>query len=276
MVRIDDLIILGRAVPILLKDSRKTICTAGYSEKRGFVRIYPTSYKDPLRNWDVVSIEVREDRRDSREESWQRVPSERFSTIRTLADNRAEKEHLLESISEEICTTDLNEQRRSLAIIKPQKLKTQFIEAEQDNEGKAISNSLAGFFNTIPDIKGPRIKSEFKFLPYLEYRCGSQCKTQKPHKQQLIEWGVYRWMEKHPDNIEGAWANLHINDDDWYRYLFIGNLRDQRTSWLIISVLRGKKNINLPAVNKNLARFKKKPEKGFQAELDFGKTKKER
>ena len=113
---IDDLIILGRAVPVLLKDQRKTICTTGYSHKLGFVRVYPTYYFDDIHVWDIVSIEVRKDGR----ESYKKVPNANFTMIKTIKRDARGKETLLESIYQECCTKDLNVKRRSLAIIKPQ------------------------------------------------------------------------------------------------------------------------------------------------------------
>lgn len=41
----DDVVILGEAVPDETHDGRKTICTAGYSEKHGLVRI--TLFRPP-------------------------------------------------------------------------------------------------------------------------------------------------------------------------------------------------------------------------------------
>ena len=58
----------------------------------------------------------------------------------------------------------------------------------------------------------------------------------------MLEWGGYQWIQKNPKKINQLWKNYRIFDEEWYKYFFIGNLRDQRTSWLIISILRGKKN----------------------------------
>jgi len=241
---IKDLIILGRAVPILLKDQRKTICTAGYSDELGFVRVYPTFYFDDIHVWDKVSIEVTRDSHDARNESWKKLAQSKFKKISTIKNNKKAKETLLESICQDCCTHDLNEKKRSLAIIKPQIEKCYLKEIDATEEGKLITMSLMDFFTTKKTKKRKPllVKSNFSLIPYIRYRCGNNCKTKTPHNQQVLEWGGYQWIQKNPKKINQLWKNYRIFDEEWYKYFFIGNLRDQRTSWLIISILRGKKN----------------------------------
>ncbi len=232
---IDDLIILGRAVPVLLKDQRKTICTTGYSHKLGFVRVYPTYYFDDIHVWDIVSIEVRKDSRDNRCESYKKVANAKFTKIKTIKRDTRGKETLLESIYQECCTNDLNAKRRSLAVIKPQIEGCYFKETDATEEGKLITLSLEDFFKngkskSISSKKPLHVKSNFNVIPYLEYRCCNSCNNINPHKQQVLEWGGYRWIQKNPDNIDQLWDNFRIFDDEWYKYFFIGNLRDQRNS----------------------------------------------
>ena len=143
---IKDLIILGRAVPVLLKDQRKTICTAGYSHELGFVRIFPTFYYDNIHLWDIVSIEVKKDTRDSRSESWKKLANSEFKKIGSIKNGRKEKETLLESIYQSKCTHDLNEENRSLAIIKPQIVDCNFKEVSATEDGKLVTMSLMDFF----------------------------------------------------------------------------------------------------------------------------------
>ena len=260
MVEVDDLIILGRAVPVLLKDRRRTICTAGYSEQFGFLRVYPTYYTDNLRRWDIVSIKIGIDRRNSREESWKRDSSSKFEVIDSIKNNRKGKEELLESIYEDICTKDLNENKRSLAIIKPEILKVEFAEAGTTADRGAVAQTLLDFMAQEPVKKRAplRVKRDFQYIPYISYRCGTACKTKSPHHQQVLEWGIYRWMEKNPDNVEQVWENLRITDEDYYKYFFIGNLRDRRTTWLIISILRGKKGRGLKITREKKVIYTKK------------------
>lgn len=266
---IKDLIILGRAVPVLLTDQRKTICTAGYSHELGFVRIYPTFYYDDINRWDIVSIEVKKETHDSRSESWKKLAVSKFKKIGTLKNDKKEKETLLESICQNKCTHDLNEEKRSLAIIKPQIVDCHFKEVSATEEGSLFVMSLMDFF--APSIKSKRkplkVKSSFNVIPYIRYICGDNCKTQTPHNQQVLEWGGYQWIQKNPDKIDQVWENFRIFDKEWYKYFFIGNLRDQRTSWLIISILRGKKNEGIEKENGKILYQSKKESKIKQKKL---------
>lgn len=266
---IKDLIILGRAVPVLLKDQRKTICTAGYSHDLGFVRIYPTFYYDNIHQWDVVSIEVKKETRDSRGESWKKLADSKFKKIGTLKSDKKAKETLLESICQNICTHDLNEEKRSLAIIKPQIIECHFKEFSATEDGKLVTMSLMDFFTNKKKKKRKplQVKSNFNVIPYVRYRCCDNCKTQKPHIQQVIEWGGYQWIQKNPDKINQVWENFRIFDEEWYKYFFIGNLRDQRTSWLIINILRGKKNEGIEKENGKILYQVKKEGKVKQTKL---------
>ena len=65
---IDDMIVLGRAVPEHLRNGRVTVCTAGYSKKLGFVRVFPTTAYMPLNNWNIVKMAVERDAIDTRRE----------------------------------------------------------------------------------------------------------------------------------------------------------------------------------------------------------------
>ncbi len=266
---IKDLIILGRAVPVLLKDQRKTICTAGYSHELGFVRIYPTFYYENIHLWDIVSIDVKKDTRDSRSESWKKLADSEFKKIGTLKNDREEKETLLESIYQNKCTHDLNEENRSLAIIKPQIVDCNFKEVSATEDGKLVTMSLMDFFTNKKKTnrKPLLVKTNFDVIPYIRYRCCVNCRTKAPHNQQILEWGGYQWIQKHPDEKEQLWENYRIFDEEWYKYFFIGNLRDQRTTWLIINILRGKKNEGIERENGKILYQSKEESKITQKKL---------
>ena len=271
MLEIDDLVILGRAVPVLLKDNRRTICTAGYSEKFGLVRVYPTYYTDNLHQWDVVSIKAEIDKRDSRDESWERDRSTQFEVAGSISQDKKNKETLLQSICEDICTKDLNQEKVSLAVIKPEILNFEFIEPKNTDDKGVLAQTLLDFWENkiVEKISPVKVKSDFPNIPYIDFRCGSSCKVKNPHHQQVLEWGIYRWMENHPDNIDQVWDNLRLRNNDYYKYFLIGNLRDRRTTWLIISILRGKKNIDMkPSVKKKVRYRKNEILKDKQTKLD--------
>ena len=145
-----------------------------------------------------------------------------------------------------------------------------FKELTDTEDGELDTMSLMEFFSPTIEKKKRKplqVKSNFNVIPYIRYKCSDNCKTQKPHNQQVLEWGGYQWMQKHPDNIDQVWQNFRISDEEWYKYFFIGNLRDQRTSWLIISILRGKKNEGIVKENGKILYQSKKESKKKQKKL---------
>jgi len=66
----DDLVVLGNAVPDEISDHRKTVCTAGYSPKHGLIRVYPVPPGTSMKRWHVVEISLERNPQDTRVESW--------------------------------------------------------------------------------------------------------------------------------------------------------------------------------------------------------------
>ena len=69
-IEIDDLLVLGNAVPDIISDYRISVCTAGYSKKHGLVRVYPVRPDSPMQRWNIVSVLLERNPKDTRQESW--------------------------------------------------------------------------------------------------------------------------------------------------------------------------------------------------------------
>ena len=247
---IDDLIILGRACPEPLKDGRITVCLGGYSHKLGFVRIYPTKTDMPWNRWDIVSVEVEKDSRDTRAESWKIAGSKRdwdnlTKKVKVVGHyDRSNWTNLVSNLADE-CVHDINAEKRSLGIVKPTIIKRYF--AHNPHYGQLFQPLLPGFAETTS------VKRDFEYEPRVKYQC-SNCKIKNPHDQQILEWGFYEWIRKYPDLREQVWENAKFNSNDHDLYFFVGNQLRYRTSFLVISVLRVPKDghVQLP-----LAPYKK-------------------
>lgn len=230
---IDDLIILGRACPEHIKDGRTTVCTAGYSDKLGFVRVYPTTLRMPWKTWDIVKVPVERNPRDNREESWKIQGSksewEKLHTKIEIVGNlkKRDRGQLISNLVDG-CIVDINNNRGSLGIIKPT-IKQCFF-AEQKNYDKTIQTDLLGF-------KLPKVKGQYSIQPRIKYRC-SNCKSKKDHDQQVLEWGFYEWFRKNPDNPDQVWKNARMDSNKSEKYFFVGNHFRHRKSFFIISILR--------------------------------------
>jgi hypothetical protein len=234
-----DLVILGRACPEPLKDGRVTVCLGGWSETWGFVRVYPTRPKTDWKRWDVVEIEVEENERDSRDESWKIVGSkDEWDTLHEKikvvgrVDSGVERRNIIGNLTDP-CVNSINEQKRSLGIIDPAEILRLYF-AENPNYGEMFQMGLPGL-TELDDVK---VKRDFPNEPRIRYQC-PDCQTQQGyHDQQILEWGFYEWLRKNPDNKEQVWENARFNRDDTDIYLFVGNQAAHRTSFMVISVLR--------------------------------------
>lgn len=232
---IEDLVILGRGAPDQMRDGRITICTAGWSDRLGFVRVYPTRTTSPLRQWNVVRVTVERSPSDSRKESWKILGSKNEwdrldSKIEVLSQlGKPERRHLVRRLISG-CVNETNDALGSLAVIKPVQLEGYL--SERSDVDTAIQRTLFG-----PDLE--RTKGGYGYQPRLRYRC-SRCTAADGHDQQLIEWGCYEWFRKEPGKEAQVFENLRIGDPDWEHHLFVGNQANHRRSFLTIGVLRWK------------------------------------
>jgi hypothetical protein len=232
---ITDFVVLGKAVPSEIRDGRVTVCTAGYSEELGLVRLYPTNYRSPLKRWNVVEVPVEKDPQDNRFESWKIQGSKRewtqlhkkIDVVSKLDRNSGYK--LVKDLVED-CVLDINDERRSLGVVKPIIKECYF--QEEPNYDPTIQRTLFEGFK-------PTTKRQYPEFPKIKYRCLG-CRTKTHHDQQVLEWGFYEWMRKNPENIEQVWENVGIFSKDKEIFFLVGNQRNQRTSFMIISVLRFK------------------------------------
>jgi hypothetical protein len=232
---IDDLIVLGRGVPEPTKDGRVTICLGGYSPKYGFIRIYPTKYNMNIKRWAIIEVEVEKNPNDTRKESWKIAGSKsQWNTLHLQVNKIGDlpKKNQLPLIHSLVsnCVGTINNNRNSLGIVKPDILN--YYLRNNPKFGKPIQ--LALFQQNI------KVKRDFLYEPRVQYRC-SGCKNKNPHDQQVLEWGFFKWFEKQPERCNQVWENAKFNNPNYNLYFFVGNLARFRNSFIVISVLRFKK-----------------------------------
>lgn len=251
-MRIEDLCILGRASPDRLKDGRETVCVAGYSNQYGFIRVYPTKVTSPLIRWNIVSVEVERDTRDTRHESWKIVGSKREwsdldKKITVVGEvNTKDKENIIVNHLDQ-CVHGINEDKRSLGIIKPIVDKCYF--GIREGYNPYIQKSL------IAGILPIKTKENFPLVPRIRYRCSS-CRAKGFHDQQVIDWGFYEWIRKNSNNKDQVWENAKIKNSSSDIYFLVGNQMIHRLSFMIISVLsiprKKANNLNLDVFKSNI------------------------
>jgi hypothetical protein len=214
---LNEVIVLGRAFPQELRDGRISCCTAGWSKELGFIRIYPTYWlSKKLNTWNIINVNVEDDGGDWRKESYKIVGSKEIENIDSQIEvkgmlSREDKIKLLTELGKS-CPVALNGLKKSLGIVKP------FITKAYYAKNKKGDNIL-------------RVK-------YLCDRCFVQ---RGYHDAQILEWGVYEFLRKNPNRENEAIDNLHLLDNDWEKYFLIGNGYRTPRSFMIISILRYKK-----------------------------------
>jgi hypothetical protein len=233
---IDDLVVLGRAGPeIIEKDGRKTVCLGGWSPSKGFVRLYPTHRYSEAQRWNVIKAPVSQS--GYRDESYKIVGSQEdwdtlYEKIEKVDElERDEQMNLIRNIPK-TCRHIINDRKQSLGLVEPE-IENAYLDPIEDPE--PIHTDLDG-----NEFKP---KGAYPHKLYIEYTCGDICEAKTGHDQHCIEWGIFRFWDNHPEyDPDEVIDALHLLDDDYKKYFFIGNLKNHPTSYVVISVLRWKKN----------------------------------
>lgn len=232
---LDDFVMLGTTVPEPNSDGRVFVCSAGVSaEYRSLIRLYPLARKSVPRRWGVYRVPVERNSKDSRPESFQvagdrspvaheRINSEFEVARRRLPDGERIKllsRHVVGSIKE------ADRKRLSLAIIHPDAIDLTF----EHNPDSPLSPQMALFDR---DDEPPSGARRFAWMPRLKFHDELGW-----HNLMLRDWGTFELQRKRGgdyfrQNLKGA---LHLRSDS---SLLIGNMNNQRTAWLVISVLNG-------------------------------------
>ena len=232
MLTIDDFIMLGKTVPEPQSDGRVFVCSAGWSDTLQMViRVYPLSMYEAPAKWTVSQITLERNPRDCRFESFAiagcREPkshsdiNRRFSVKGKLT--QGEKESLVNRI-DVISKRNANDQRRSLAVIQPDAPPTLLFD---ENSNSPDHPQMSLFPDSHKDFAGA---SSFPFQPRLKFTCeGAE------HNLQMREWGSYEWLRK--NGAAGVKNHPLRKTISRNPALLIGNMNNQRNSWLVISEL---------------------------------------
>ncbi len=235
METLKNLVVLGESWPEVIKGGRQAICVAAYSQELGFIRLYPARIDSPLRAWNIVDVKVERNRKDSRKESWKLANSKDWENInkniRVIRKlNEKERIEFIRKIPLS-ATESLNKEKISLGIVRPEILG---YELKETGVTPSYQLTLTG--------RKLRSKKDFGIKPYITYRCLPECRTKKAHNQQLLEWGVYMWLNKNKakKEREKVFDNLRISDTAYEKYFVVGNLAYKRKTFAIINVIRFK------------------------------------
>lgn len=236
MILIDDFVMLGKTVPeARRRDGRVFVCSAGFSPTlRSLIRVYPLARQNTPPRWSVNTVKLIRNPEDSRRESF-KLDADRTPGAHELINNsfqqtdivapHARAQMLKPFVVGSIAEANAEDKRLSLAVIHPDQVELTF----EYNPESPDSPELTLFDVEPRPTAGAK---RFAYIPRLRFRDADGW-----HHLKLLDWGCYEFMRKQGDDkrslLPGA---LHL---DGTCSLLVGNHSHQRTTWLVISVLRG-------------------------------------
>lgn len=236
MFHLDDVIILGMAVPEQHRDGSKTVCVAAYHEDLGMIRIFPCSADMGLSRWSKVSVDLEKNKKDSRYESYRIANSIDMLNKPPLSIygkiSRNQRIEILDKLRSP-CVADVNTARFSLCVIKPYEIFDVWLSSNptfDKNNQKSIP--------LISSDEWLKTKADYPLQPRIRYKCSKLCSG---HDQSILEWGAFEWMRKNESKAHMIIDNWKFRNHEYEHYLIIGNQLRHRTSFLVINVVPIKK-----------------------------------
>jgi len=246
-----DMVVLGQGAPNQIRKigGQQGRCLCLWSDKTGFVRVYPVPY-GYVPDWEIINAEVRLPTNDGRENSFvvnnyeiewnnlsKRIYAQKEVNRRGNKVNRKlkrpEQIALLESLSKSTFS-QIRDNGKSFGLIKPKSMNFLLKQNRETSEAQATLLDLD--YNIMN-------QKDFAFLPYLQYECEGPCSSKHPHEQKIVEWGAYRFMRQKPNSEEHCIKlkdNYHIGEENYLHYILIGNIRKYITTYIIVKLIRFK------------------------------------
>lgn len=232
---LEDFVMLGTTVPEPNSDGRVFVCSAGVSAEYGsLIRIYPLARRNAPRRWGVSRVQLERNPADSRKESF-RIAGNRSQNNHQWINYRFEQ--ATKSVSESARASllsrytigsiqEANKKRLSLAILQPDAISLDF----QENTRSSAAGAQMTLFDGGEDESASGAR-RFRWMPRLRFRdeCGN-------HNLMLRDWGSFELQRKSEDQYfrDNLINALHLNPSS---SLLVGNMNNQRNTWLVISVL---------------------------------------
>ena len=190
--------------------------------------------------WNVVSLPLERNKKDSRDESWKIQGSKtEWDTLSSKIKlkrklSREEWVGLIEYLKEHHsygCIEDINDKKLSLGIIVPKII---------DKKLEERKNIETGFQTTLINDNLFMTVNNYGVRPVISYSC-PKCRTKKrQHNQGVLEWGVYEFLRNNQTHKDLVWQNLRLDDSGYDKIFLVGNMNLYRSRFLIISIFRYK------------------------------------
>lgn len=223
-------IVLGKGAPNLCRDGRKTLCAIVLTESLGLVRVYPLDVTDEISVWSSIEMKLDRSTSDNRGESWKLLEARQLS----LVTDHHEKRCILDSCVLKSGDRDpieyQNERRKSIAMVKGFRLGTELPTREEfsDENVSETDHELQPWVV---------VQSQMPQKPYITWQSLQGVK----HRSHIVAQEVYLGLLKNPTAPSNVFNNMRIYDNDYDKWILLGNMRDRRTVWVAVHVHRLKK-----------------------------------
>jgi len=218
-------VIIGIGGPNTTVDGRIVQCCIALTKEFGLVRLF-ADFECTMRNvslWEEVTISAVKTSKDVREESWKLLAIEVVGKI----DSSPEKRTILNGTVLRCGSEDpiqyQNDRRLSIAVTVPVKQTLSVTMKSQDFE-----DAGDGF---VAQCNQPN-------RAYIDWESCSGSR----HNLPCVGHEVFEGLRKNPSAPMRVFENMHTHDQDWDKWLVLGNTQ-HRNVWVIVHVHRLKKTI---------------------------------
>ncbi len=193
-------LITVKAAPNPSERYGETVCVAGIRidpEHSGWVRLYPVNFRElddegRFKKYDIVSVEARPSRGDSRVESW-RPRMDTLMTHRNLGTWKRRFPYISDHIADSMCgvlaAVRESPPARSLAAIRPRRVMDLQIEPHPgwNSDERAKIDRYVRQLELPGLVRSPKRALEApRFRGWYQYQCASlRCKG---HRQGIYDW----------------------------------------------------------------------------------------
>ena len=216
-------LIIGIGGPNRTVDGRKVQCCIALTKEFGLVRLF-AAFDDIMRSvslWDEVKACAIKTSKDVRDESWKLLSIEVIGKI----DSSHEKRGILNAIVLRCGSEDpidyQNDRKLSIAVAVPVKQTLSVTMKSQDSE-----DADDGF---VAQCNQPNRAC-----------IGWESCSGTRHNLACVGHEVFEGLRKNPSAPMRVFENMHTHDQDWDKWLVLGNTQ-HRNVWVIVHVHRLKK-----------------------------------
>lgn len=218
---VDDFIMLGRTFPQQTKNNGITVCACGYSpEMRQFLRIYPLQLTDKIPKWSICKLVLERPNTDSRVESWKIIDYQICGKA-----NKDDEFNLLEKLKRPSINV-LNELKLSLGVVAPKEIHCQLKPYNSKDESHQELVTQLNLFSKQFKLYIP------PFIPYLQI----VNEDNSINNLQIRDWGISEFLRK-GNNPNDIFSALKLNSLEYKHLLVVGNMKQFRNNWLVISTV---------------------------------------